>query len=205
MGLFDFVGDIGRKLFSKAEDASEAVTKHIAEDNPGVDNVSVTVENGVANIQGVAASATALEKAILMAGNIAGITSVNADSVTIQSGENLAGDDEFYVIQKGDTLWAIAEKTYGNGAKYTAIVEANKEVIKDAESALSFFNFLAPFGLAQRSFSFYSLKNKRLYVFIWHFLDERDLYSYNSAVYFLFNFVVGAYCRVQYQFEDKEE
>ena len=133
MGLFDFVGDIGRKLFSKAEDASEAVTKHIAEDNPGVDNVSVTVENGVANIQGVAASATALEKAILMAGNIAGITSVNADSVTIQSGENLAGDDEFYVIQKGDTLWAIAEKTYGNGAKYTAIVEANKEVIKDAD------------------------------------------------------------------------
>ena len=133
MGLFDFVGDIGRKLFSKAEDASEAVTKHIAEDNPGVDNVAVTVENGVANIQGVAASATALEKAILMAGNIAGITSVNADSVTIQSGENLAGDDEFYVIQKGDTLWAIAEKTYGNGAKYTAIVEANKEVIKDAD------------------------------------------------------------------------
>ena len=121
MGLFDFVGDIGRKLFSKAEDASEAVTKHIAEDNPGVDNVSVTVENGVANIQGVAASATALEKAILMAGNIAGITSVNADSVAIQSGENLAGDDEFYVIQKGD------------GAKYTAIVEANKEVIKDAD------------------------------------------------------------------------
>ena len=68
-----------------------------------------------------------------MAGNIAGITSVNADSVAIQSGENLAGDDEFYVIQKGDTLWAIAEKTYGNGAKYTAIVEANKEVIKDAD------------------------------------------------------------------------
>ena len=133
MGLFDFVGDIGRKLFSKAEDASEAVTKHIAEDNPGVVKVSVTVENVVANIQGVAASATALEKAILMAGNIAGITSVNADSVAIQSGENLAGDDEFYVIQKGDTLWAIAEKTYGNGAKYTAIVEANKEVIKDAD------------------------------------------------------------------------
>lgn len=133
MGLFDFVGDIGRKLFSKAEDASDAVTKHIAEDNPGVDNVSVTVENGVANIQGVAASATALEKAILMAGNIAGITSVKADGVTIQSGETLAGDDEFYVIQKGDTLWAIAEKTYGNGAKYTAIVDANKEVIKDAD------------------------------------------------------------------------
>ena len=133
MGLFDFVGDIGKKIFSKAEDASEAVTKHIAEDNPGIDNVEVTVQDGVVKIQGTAASAMALEKAILMAGNVAGIRSVEADGVAIQSGETLAGDDEFYVIQKGDTLWKIAEKTYGNGAKYTAIVDANKEVIKDAD------------------------------------------------------------------------
>lgn len=133
MGLFDFVGDIGKKIFSKAEDASEAVTKHIAEDNPGIDNVEVTVQDGVAKIQGTAASAMALEKAILMAGNVAGIRSVEADGVAIQSGETVAGDDEFYVIQKGDTLWKIAEKTYGNGAKYTTIVDANKEVIKDAD------------------------------------------------------------------------
>ena len=52
MGLFDFVSDIGKKVFSKEEDASKAVTQHIAEDNPGVENLSVTVENGVANIQG---------------------------------------------------------------------------------------------------------------------------------------------------------
>ena len=37
--------------------------QHItAEDNPGVENLSVTVENGVANIQGVASTAAALEK-----------------------------------------------------------------------------------------------------------------------------------------------
>ena len=48
MGLFDFVGNIGKKIFSKEEDASSAVTNHIAEDNPGVENVAVTVENGVA-------------------------------------------------------------------------------------------------------------------------------------------------------------
>ena len=35
MGLFDFVSDIGKKVFSKEEDASKAVTQHIAEDNPG--------------------------------------------------------------------------------------------------------------------------------------------------------------------------
>lgn len=133
MGLFDFVGDIGRKLFSKKEEASEALTKHIEEDNPGVQNLAVKVEDGVAKIEGNAASAEALEKAILMAGNVVGINAVNVDNVAIQNGESLATDEEFYIIQKGDTLWKIAEKTYGNGAKYTAIVAANKEVIKDAD------------------------------------------------------------------------
>ncbi|WP_040975489.1 peptidoglycan-binding protein LysM [Necropsobacter massiliensis] len=133
MGLFDFVGEIGKKIFSKKEDASQAVTAHIAEDNPGVEDVAVTVEDGVAKLEGKAVSAEALEKAILMAGNVVGINSVNADNVAIQNGESLAGDDEFYIIQKGDTLWKIAEKAYGNGAKYTAIVAANKEVIKDAD------------------------------------------------------------------------
>ena len=65
-----------------------------------------------------------------MAGNIEGISTVNVDNVEVLQGE-LAGEEEFYVIQKGDSLWKIAEHKYGNGAKYTAIVAANKEVIKD--------------------------------------------------------------------------
>ena len=32
-------------------------------------------------------------------------------------------------MEKGDTLWAIAEKAYGNGAKYEAIFEANKPML----------------------------------------------------------------------------
>ena len=146
MGLFDFVSDIGKKIFSKEEEASQAVTKHIEEDNPGVENVSVTVENGVANIQGEALSAEALEKAVLMVGNIFGINSVT-NNVTINNGETLAGDDEFYVIQKGDTLWKIAEKAYGNGAKYNAIVDANKEVIKDADKIFPGQKILLPKNL----------------------------------------------------------
>ncbi|WP_373777266.1 peptidoglycan-binding protein LysM [Glaesserella sp.] len=129
MGLFDFAADIGKKLFSKEDEASKAVTNHIAEDNPGVENLNVTVENGTAKITGIASTAIAIEKAVLMAGNVAGINNVNIDDVVIKSG-SVAGDDEFYVIQKGDSLWKIAEKVYGNGAKYKAIVEANKEVIK---------------------------------------------------------------------------
>ena len=147
MGLFDFVGDIGRKLFNKEEDASKAVTEHLAEDNPGIENVQVTVENGVATVSGAATTATAIEKAVLMAGNVAGITSVNIDNVQLASGEKIGADDEFYVIQKGDSLWKIAEKAYGNGAKYTAIFEANREVIKDADKIFPGQKIRIPKGL----------------------------------------------------------
>ena len=147
MGLFDFVSNIGNKLFNKEEEASSAVTAHLNSDNPGVENVEVKVENGIASITGVAATAAAVEKAVLMTGNIAGIASVNIDNLQIANGESLGGDDEFYVIEKGDTLWKIAEKAYGNGAKYTAIVDANKEVIKDADKIFPGQKIRIPKGL----------------------------------------------------------
>ncbi len=146
MGLFDFAADIGKKLFNKEEDASKAVTDHIAEDNPGIENLNVTVEDGTAKITGAASTAIAIEKAILMAGNVAGINNVNIDDVVIKEGQ-IAGDDEFYVIQKGDTLWKIAEKAYGNGAKYKAIVEANKEVIKHEDKIFPGQKIRIPKGL----------------------------------------------------------
>lgn len=137
MGLFDFVSNIGNKLFNKEEEASSAVTAHLNADNPGVENVEVKVENGIASITGVAATAAAVEKAVLMTGNIAGIASVNIDNLQIANGESLGGDDEFYVI----------EKAYGNGAKYTAIVDANKEVIKDADKIFPGQKIRIPKGL----------------------------------------------------------
>lgn len=36
-----------------------------------------------------------------------------------------------YTVKKGDTLWAIAKRYYGNGALYTKIVSANTGKIKD--------------------------------------------------------------------------
>ena len=35
-----------------------------------------------------------------------------------------------YTVQKGDCLWNIAKKFYGNGSKYTVIYEANKDKIQ---------------------------------------------------------------------------
>ena len=133
MGLFNFIGDIGHKLFGDEAEAPTALEQHINADNPGISDLKVTVSNGVASISGTAENAAALEKAVLMAGNAQGISQVNAEALSIADGSSIGNDDEFYIIEKGDNLWKIAEKSYGNGAKYTAIVDANKEVIKDAD------------------------------------------------------------------------
>jgi nucleoid-associated protein YgaU len=131
MGLFDFARNIGKKLFGKEDEAPAAIKQHIEEDNPGVSNLQVQVKDGVATLTGQAQSAEALEKAVLMTGNALGIEKVQADQMNIADGSKVGGDDEFYVIQKGDTLWKIAEKAYGDGSKYNRIVEVNREVIRD--------------------------------------------------------------------------
>ncbi|HPQ96085.1 MAG: peptidoglycan-binding protein LysM [Thiothrix sp.] len=138
MGLFDFARNIGKKVFGGEDDdqkASAKLQEHIAKANPGVENLQVAVKDGVATIKGDAKSPEALEKAILMAGNAMGVQEVQAAEATVAGTQQvqLGGDDEFYIIEKGDSLWKIAEKAYGNGAKYTAIFEANREVIEDPD------------------------------------------------------------------------
>ena len=39
-----------------------------------------------------------------------------------------------YTVQKGDTLWNIAKKLYGDGSKYVKIYDANKDKIKNPNS-----------------------------------------------------------------------
>ena len=133
MGLFNFVREIGKKIFGSEAEAPLALENLINADNPGVENIKISVQDGIATLTGDATSAAALEKAVLIVGNTQGIQEVKADAVVIKDGSQVAGDDEFYVIQKGDTLWKIAEQNYGNGAKYTKIVEVNLEVIKNAD------------------------------------------------------------------------
>jgi nucleoid-associated protein YgaU len=129
MGLFDFVKDIGNKIFGSEDEAPEKIKKHIENANPGISNLEVSVENGVATLSGQAESAEAMEKAVLMAGNIKGIGEVRADGLTAPAPVEAV---EYYAIQKGDTLSAIAKKYYGNANDYPRIFEANREVIKDA-------------------------------------------------------------------------
>jgi len=133
MGLLDFASDIGRKLFGKEEEAGEKIKEHIEEDNPGVENLEVEVKDGVAKVKGKAKDQSALQKAILMAGNVIGIKEVNADEVEAPAPTEADNAVDYYEIKKGDTLWAIAKEHYGNGNKYNKIFEENREVIKDPD------------------------------------------------------------------------
>jgi len=129
MGLFDFVKEIGRKLFNRDEEAAEKIKKHIEESNPGIEGLQVEFKNGVVSISGQATSAEAMEKAVLMAGNVQGVSEVNIDKLQAPP---VQAKVEYYIIKKGDTLSAIAKQFYGKGNEYPKIFEANREVIKDA-------------------------------------------------------------------------
>ena len=129
MGLFDFVKEIGRKLFNRDEEAAEKIKKHIEESNPGIDGLQVEFKNGVVSISGQATSAEAMEKAVLMAGNVQGVSEVNIDKLKAPP---VQAKVEYYIIKKGDTLSAIAKQFYGKPNDYPRIFEANREVIKDA-------------------------------------------------------------------------
>ena len=139
MGFFDFVSDAGKKLLGKGDDAA-AVKEEIESSFEGlpVDGLVVAVEDDTVTLAGVAQDYATREKAILIAGNVEGIAQVNADQlITMEqiSEENVREIPEeiFYSIVKGDTLWAIASKFYDDGSKYTHIVDANLEVIKNAD------------------------------------------------------------------------
>lgn len=130
MGLLSFAKDIGKKLFNREEDAPEKISAYIEEDNPGVSNLQVEVKDGVVTLAGEAESAEALEKAMLMAGNVEGVTEVQSDNVVAPAATDKV---EYYEIVSGDTLSAIAQKYYGKASAYPRIFEANREVIKDPD------------------------------------------------------------------------
>ncbi|MCK5895681.1 MAG: peptidoglycan-binding protein LysM [Cocleimonas sp.] len=137
MGLFDFATNFGNKIFGDdddAETASQKLQAHIEEDNPGVEGLQVSVEEGVATITGEAESSSAYEKAVLMAGNALGVESVEAGGLSApEQAVEQTIEVDYYEIQKGDSLWKIADQFYGDGSKYKTIFEENREVIKDPD------------------------------------------------------------------------
>jgi nucleoid-associated protein YgaU len=139
MGFFNFLSTAGKKVLGSGND-SEAIKNEIESSfsELPVQGLVVEVDGETVALGGVATDVATKEKAILIAGNVEGISQVNADqlvTLTQISEENIEEIFEpvFYTIEKGDTLWGIASDFYKNGSKYPLIVEANLEVIKNAD------------------------------------------------------------------------
>lgn len=127
MGLLSFVKNAGKSLFGSADAAEPTVDGLQAElDELGLDasGLDISVDGDTVKVDGNAVDQETKEKIILAMGNVEGIAAVE---------DNAGGGGTFHTVEKGDTLWAIAEKTMGNGTKYTDIFEANKPMLKDPD------------------------------------------------------------------------
>ncbi len=130
MGLFDFVSNIGNNIFNKDEEASGKIQEYIEGQNPGIDNLTVAYNDGAVTLGGQSNTYEAVEKAVLMAGNVKGVNVVlNEVAVDEPPPEKV----EYYIIESGDTLSKIAKQFYGNTMDYPKIFEANREVIQDPD------------------------------------------------------------------------
>ncbi|MDF3838370.1 peptidoglycan-binding protein LysM [Cupriavidus basilensis] len=149
MGMLDFIKDAGEKLLgigtAKAAPAADAtsivddanraaaasIEGYIASMGLSADGLSVTVDGaqGVVTVSGQAADQATREKIILCCGNVQGVEKVQ-DDMTV-SAESAAA--QWHTVAKGDTLWAIAQKCYGNGARYPEIFEANRPMLSDPD------------------------------------------------------------------------
>lgn len=154
MGFIDFMKDAGEKIFKPGDVRREdAIEKHLA--TYGITGISVEVDGDVATLTGNAKDQETREKAVLIAGNLAGISRVNdqitapvsvkpvaAVSTSIPSAApaaptadaaSTAWTSRTYTVKAGDTLSKIAKEMYGNANDYHAIFEANKPMLKDPD------------------------------------------------------------------------
>jgi nucleoid-associated protein YgaU len=121
MGLWSFVKSAGRKLTGQDDLPTAAILeKEVADLGLDTKGAEIKVDGDKVVVSGGDMTQEEREKVILAVGNVEGVSAVEADT---------ADEPMFHTVVKGDTLWAIAEKTLGNGSKYNAIFEANRPML----------------------------------------------------------------------------
>lgn len=132
MGLLDFARDVGRQIFDTDAEAADNIKQHIEIGTTGVSNVTVEFDDGVATVCGDCDNQSIKEQVVLLAGNVKGVERVVADGLNApEPAPEEVSKDQFYEIQSGDTLGAVAKQFYGKSSAYMRIFEANREIISD--------------------------------------------------------------------------
>ncbi|MGD9508543.1 MAG: peptidoglycan-binding protein LysM [Geminicoccaceae bacterium] len=142
MGLISFIKEAGRKLGIGSAEATQPEGSAVP-DTPTVDalkaeikglglnvkDLAVDVHGDTVKVSGTAPDQATKEKLVVALGNVAGVAAVD-ESVAAEKAEPEA---VIYVVKKGDTLSAIAQKHYGKASKYRTIFEANRPMLKDPD------------------------------------------------------------------------
>ncbi len=133
MGLFSFIKNAGKKVFSKK--ASEPVLSAEQEKIKSLESAVATLGIPVSELkielaeQVIVSGATGTnadrEKLILALGNVDGVGAV-ADNISVLNPEP---ESIFHEVKSGDSLSKIAKEVYGDAMKYNAIFEANKPML----------------------------------------------------------------------------
>jgi nucleoid-associated protein YgaU len=128
MGLFDFIREAGKALGIGDDDetpTADAVQAELDSHGLGTDDVKVEVDGDKVVVRGEVENQDIFERMVVAVGNTLGISQVETDVAVGADGR----EPVFHTVEKGDTLWAIASKHYGNGSKYNAIFEANTPML----------------------------------------------------------------------------
>lgn len=129
MGVFDFIKDVGEKLFGASEAKAapaDKIKEELAKHGLDGDDVKVTVDGETVKIEGAAPSQEVREKIIVAAGNTLGVSKVEENLKVADGGK----EPKFYTVKKGDTLSEIAQSQLGKASRYPEIFEANKPMLK---------------------------------------------------------------------------
>ena len=132
MGLFNFIKEAGAKLFGGGSASADELKKEVQSNGFDANKLDISVDGDKVKLSGQAMSQEAAEKIILSLGNAIGVSQVDTSGLKV---DQPGTEAKFYTVQKGDTLWKIAETHYGkgHGDKYPEIVKANTPPVKNPD------------------------------------------------------------------------
>ncbi len=131
LDMFKFGKDKGEKVFENDAEAAARITSQIEGVLAGIKDLDVKYDDGTVTLCGECESQAVREQAVLLAGNVQGVSGVLASGLTVAETTEPEEKVEFYEIKSGDSLSKIAKHYYGDPMAYKRIFEANRGVLGD--------------------------------------------------------------------------
>jgi nucleoid-associated protein YgaU len=136
MGLLDFLTGKGKAAPAPTVAVNTTVTaddlkKEIAKQGLDASKIDIKVDGDKVTLSGSALTAADVDKIVLAVDTAKGVARVENNIVAV----NANAEPRFYTVQRGDTLWKIAESHYGRGkgGRYKEIFEANRPLLRDPD------------------------------------------------------------------------